>query len=199
MIRNFLVLMVMSLYASSGFALNDNDEPLPPEQAFVLSATAPNANTLRVSVAITDGYYMYREKFKFTPDSSGVTFGNPSFPKGKIKTDEFFGKVETYRSLRQQLALGFEEMEQILEHLSSAALVRRVGAGWVQSRDPTGIMVADIYRLFAFSPEAVRASVSGDAKLKQLLDDIDAGISEKMNLSLATFFAETPSLQPVAT
>ena len=98
MIRNFLALVVMSLYASSGFALNDNDEPLPPEQAFVLSASAPNANTLRVSVAITDGYYMYREKFKFTPDSSGVTFGNPNFPKGKIKTDEFFGKVETYRN-----------------------------------------------------------------------------------------------------
>lgn len=103
------------------------------------------------------------------------------------------GGMETYRSLRQQLALGFDEMEQILERLSSANIVCRVGAGWVQSRDPAGITVADVYRLFAFSPEAVRASISGDTKLKQLLDDIDAGISEKMNLSLATFFAEMPS------
>ena len=98
MIRNILAWVVMGLYAGSGFALSDNYEPLPPEQAFVLSATTPDANTLRVSFAITDGYYMYREKFKFTSDSSGVTLGSPSFPKGKIKTDEFFGKVETYRN-----------------------------------------------------------------------------------------------------
>lgn len=110
------------------------------------------------------------------------------------------GGVETYRSLRQQLALGFEEMEQMLERLSSADIVRRVGAGgWVQSRDPEVIMVADIYRLFGFNPEAARATALGDAKLKQLLDDIDAGISEKMNLSLATFFAETHPPLAVAT
>jgi thiol:disulfide interchange protein DsbD len=101
MIRNFLALIVMSLYAGSGFAigaLSDNEEPLPPEQAFVLSASAPDANTLRASFAITDGYYLYREKFKFTSDSSGATLGSPNFPKGKIKEDEFFGKVESYRS-----------------------------------------------------------------------------------------------------
>ena len=109
------------------------------------------------------------------------------------------GRVETYRSLRQQLALGFDEMEQILERLSSANLARRVGAGWVQSRDPAGIMVADIYRLFAFNPEAARTAIQGDAKLELLLDDITTGMGEKMNLSLATFFAETPPLQAVAT
>ncbi len=101
MIRNFLAWVVMSLYAGSGFALvalSDNEEPLPPEQAFVLSASAPDAQTVRASFAITDGYYLYREKFKFTSDSSGATLGSPSFPQGKIKTDEFFGKVETYRN-----------------------------------------------------------------------------------------------------
>ena len=85
-------------------------------------------------------------------------------------------------------------MEQILERLSSADIVRRVGAGgWVQSRDPEVIMVADIYRLFGFNPEAARAAALGDAKLEQLLDDINAGISEKMNVPLSTFFTETPS------
>jgi len=101
MIRNFLALVVMSLYAGSGFALgalSDNEEPLPPEQAFVLSASVPDANTLRATFAITDGYYLYREKFKFTSDSSGATLGSPNFPKGKIKEDEFFGKVESYRN-----------------------------------------------------------------------------------------------------
>ena len=101
MIRNFLACAVMGLYVSNAFAvtaLNDNEEPLPPEQAFVLSASAPNANTLRASFAITDGYYLYREKFKFTSDSNGATLGSPNYPKGKVKTDEFFGNVETYRN-----------------------------------------------------------------------------------------------------
>lgn len=101
MIRNFLALFVISLLGGSGFALgaiNDNEEPLPPEQAFVLSASAPNANTLRASFTIVDGYYLYREKFKFTSDSAGATLGSPNFPHGKIKEDEFFGKVESYRN-----------------------------------------------------------------------------------------------------
>ncbi len=101
MIRNFLAVIVLSLLAGSAFALtalNDNEEPLPPEQAFVLSVSAPDAQTVRASFIITDGYYLYREKFKFISDSSGATFGTPNFPKGKIKEDEFFGKVETYRN-----------------------------------------------------------------------------------------------------
>ena len=40
---------------------------------------------------------MYRDKFRFTaiPQSAGL--GEARFPPGKIKDDEFFGRVETYR------------------------------------------------------------------------------------------------------
>lgn len=75
-----------------------DEEPLPPEQAFQLSTMTKDANMLRATWTIADGYYLYREKFQFTSDTSGLTFGAPSFPKGKIKEDEFFGKVETYRN-----------------------------------------------------------------------------------------------------
>ncbi|HEC19077.1 MAG TPA: protein-disulfide reductase DsbD [Gammaproteobacteria bacterium] len=75
----------------------EDEEPLMPDEAFKLSTRVIDANTLRAEWAIADKYYLYRDKFKFVSDTEGITPGTPSFPKGKIKEDEFFGKVETYR------------------------------------------------------------------------------------------------------
>jgi thiol:disulfide interchange protein DsbD len=74
-----------------------DEEPLMPEEAFKLSTQVLDANTIRAQWDIADSYYLYREKFKFTSGTEGISPGTPVFPKGKIKEDEFFGKVETYR------------------------------------------------------------------------------------------------------
>ncbi len=70
-------------------------EFLDPEVAFKFTARALDANTLEARWQIADGYYMYRDKFKFAVE--GATLGAPKLPAGKVKEDEFFGKVETYR------------------------------------------------------------------------------------------------------
>lgn len=104
------------------------------------------------------------------------------------------GRVETYSSLHKHLMLSFEDMEQILELMNRANLVRQVkSGGWVQILDPGKIMVADIYRLFTFRPEAARAAAAGNVKLEQLLDDITTGMDEKMNVPLSQLFTETVS------
>jgi thioredoxin:protein disulfide reductase len=72
------------------------DEYLEPDAAFKFSAKLINAKTLAVTYAIADGYYMYRERFKFS--AKGAQLGEPVFPPGKIKFDDTFQKnVETYR------------------------------------------------------------------------------------------------------
>jgi thiol:disulfide interchange protein DsbD len=71
------------------------EEPLPPEEAFRFSARTIDAKTIEARWQITDGYYMYRDKFKFVLE--GGTLGAPKLPPGKVKDDEIFGKVETYR------------------------------------------------------------------------------------------------------
>jgi thiol:disulfide interchange protein DsbD len=72
-----------------------DDDFLPPEQAFQLSARMQDAQTIVVNYAIADGYYMYRERFKFT--ATGARLGEPVIPPGKVKFDETFQKdVETY-------------------------------------------------------------------------------------------------------
>ncbi|MBL8492579.1 MAG: protein-disulfide reductase DsbD [Rhodocyclaceae bacterium] len=73
------------------------EEPLEPEKAFRFSARMVDAGTLEARWQIADGYYMYRDKFKFSADLPEVRLGEPRYPKGKVKDDEIFGKVETYR------------------------------------------------------------------------------------------------------
>ena len=70
---------------------------LPPEQAFRFSARALDDRTLEARFAVADGYYLYREKLKFAVEPETTGFAVPRLPPGKIKEDQFFGKVETYR------------------------------------------------------------------------------------------------------
>jgi thiol:disulfide interchange protein DsbD len=69
---------------------------LEPEKAFPLSATAVGPDVVELRFAIADGYYLYRERFKF--EATGATLGEAQLPHGKVKFDETFQKdVETYR------------------------------------------------------------------------------------------------------
>ncbi|MBE0615027.1 MAG: protein-disulfide reductase DsbD [Burkholderiales bacterium] len=108
--RIFAMLLALFLH---GFA--HAQDLLPPEVAFRFSAQAIDANTLEVRYKIADGYYMYRNKFKFAAEPETVKLGGAQFPPGDIHNDEFFGKVETYRKdLRIRLPL------------TSAAVVDRI-------------------------------------------------------------------------
>lgn len=95
-LRYLLVLFAALLSVLAAVApAHADDDFLPPEQAFKLSARMLDAHTAVVSYAIAEGYYMYRERFKFT--ATGATLGEPAIPAGKVKFDETFQKdVETY-------------------------------------------------------------------------------------------------------
>jgi thioredoxin:protein disulfide reductase len=85
------------LWLATCTALAADAELLPPEQAFRYSARALDSRTLEARFVIADGYYLYRDKFNFAVAPDGAVLGAPELPAGKIKTDQFFGKVETYR------------------------------------------------------------------------------------------------------
>ena len=73
------------------------DEFLDPDVAFVLDAVATGPDAIEARWDIADGYYLYRDKFRFQAgDDSGAVLGDARFPKGKIKDDEYFGEMEVY-------------------------------------------------------------------------------------------------------
>ncbi len=71
--------------------------PLAPEKAFRFSARALNPHTVEARFVIADGYYLYREKLHFAVEPTAAGLVAPSLPKGKMKEDQFFGRMETYR------------------------------------------------------------------------------------------------------
>jgi thiol:disulfide interchange protein DsbD len=93
--RSFVALLLAAVALFCG-AVHAADDYLEPGAAFKFSARMQDAGTVAITYDIADGYYMYRERFKFTAE--GATLGNPAFPAGKVKFDDTFKKnVETYR------------------------------------------------------------------------------------------------------
>jgi len=89
------LLLLLAFLLGTAHAANP-DGLLEPEKAFRMSARALDAQTVEVSFAIADGYYMYRERFAFAA-GAGAKLGGGKQWVPWIEKDEFFGEVETYR------------------------------------------------------------------------------------------------------
>src|SRR5258705_120110 len=94
--RQLLLIALLSFLVPAAHAAGA-DELLEPDKAFGFSARALDAATVEVRYAIADGYYLYRDRFRFAAEPASVALGHPQFPKGQVHEDKFFGKQETYR------------------------------------------------------------------------------------------------------
>ncbi len=72
------------------------EEFLPVDAAFEFDAVADGPDRVRLRWRIADGYYLYRERLTATTTSAEASLGRVSLPRGKSKTDEFFGEQEVY-------------------------------------------------------------------------------------------------------
>ena len=82
--------------AAAASARADAPDLLQNAQAFAFSARAVDAHTLEARFTVAAGYYLYRDKLRFSVDP-GVLAGAPALPPGERKHDEFFGDMQTYR------------------------------------------------------------------------------------------------------
>ena len=90
-------LLIALLLSMAPAALAAGDDLLEPDKAFRFSAQALDSGTAEVRYRIADGYYLYRDRFRFAAEPASVTLGPPRFPEGEIHEDKFFGKQVTYR------------------------------------------------------------------------------------------------------
>jgi thiol:disulfide interchange protein DsbD len=88
--------LVLATAATSTHAVSLPGELLEPEQAFRISTAALDERNVQVRFEIAEGYYMYRDRFKFETES-GQLLADVELPAGERKRDPFFGETETYR------------------------------------------------------------------------------------------------------
>ena len=76
-------------FSSSKFGfLKSEPELMPVNEAFNFDAKQQDS-LVKISWVIADGYYMYRDKFKF--EASNATLGEIVLPRGTMHQDDYFG------------------------------------------------------------------------------------------------------------
>ncbi len=99
--------LLLALFLLIAGIVHAEDDLLEPEKAFQFSAQRLDADSVEARFLIADGYYLYRDKIRFSADS-GVKLGTAKMPDGKVKQDEYFGRVEYYRGdLRIRIPVTF--------------------------------------------------------------------------------------------
>lgn len=92
------VTLTKSLQSSDNnfFAQDSSAEFLPVEQAYQLAVSIEEKQLL-LTWTITDGYYLYRDRFKFNAVDPNSQLQQPTFQTGKVKWDEYFeAELEVY-------------------------------------------------------------------------------------------------------
>jgi thiol:disulfide interchange protein len=95
-LRHILACALLFATLPAAAAIDESDL-LPVDQAYVLSAEAAAADTVRIRWKIADGYYLYRHRTSVQVVTPGARSGALQLPKGEPHEDEFFGKTEAYR------------------------------------------------------------------------------------------------------
>ncbi|MBV7317400.1 protein-disulfide reductase DsbD [Shewanella sp. NIFS-20-20] len=83
-----------SIFANKSFGfLSQEPELMPVDQAFVFDFKQ-QGNQVAISWVIADGYYLYKDKLKFS--SENAELGEIQLPQGVMHHDDYFGEQEVY-------------------------------------------------------------------------------------------------------
>jgi thiol:disulfide interchange protein len=109
-------------FAANAVALGASKAPtpntvasfVPVEQAYQLGVQLDD-NKIIFNWTIRDGYYLYRDRFKFNAVDASSQLSSPIFETGKVKWDDYFeANVEVYYS-QTSVAVPFQSSAQKIE------------------------------------------------------------------------------------
>ncbi len=86
-------------------AFGNKQQPvfLPPDQAFALEVQALDSHTLQADFIITSGYYLYRDKTRFTINGDTTKITEIKIPEGELKQDPNFGETHVFHQSFQAI------------------------------------------------------------------------------------------------
>jgi thiol:disulfide interchange protein DsbD len=169
------------------------DELLEPDKAFRFSAQALDSGTAEIRYRIAEGYYLYRDRFRFAAEPASVTLGSARFPEGEIHEDKFFGKQVTYRrEVRILLPLAAAGADRVKLSVTSQGCAD-IGVCYVPQVQSAELRLASLggprSSIFqkdgplASTPETPRGAASDDLHFVGVLE------SGRLWVVMAAFFA----------
>lgn len=112
---------------------------------------------------------------------------------GELAEAQRAGRTVGLGTLRRHVHFGLDELEEILDELRAANLVRRTeSGGWLLSRAPQDIRAADIYRLFIFDAAQAETTLAGD-RVSRLMTELARKEHEPLAITLAELFPAPPA------
>lgn len=173
------LILTIALLLLATFHVHAEEELLEPEQAFRVSVRLLDNANLEAQFRIAKGYALYKEKFKF--NAEGAKLGTADIPKGKIKDDEYFGKVETLRdTFKVRIPVSYAGPAKPFKF--TAIYQGCADAGVCYPPQETSVTLQPIAAAAAVSPNAAPQASSAAAgplaSLKQLAGDLAGGEPE---------------------
>ena len=163
MISRWLFILLL---VCGGLAHAAEPELLEPEKAFSFSARMAAPDAIEVRYVIAKGYYMYRDKFRFTLDPAAAAGGEPLLPPGIIKKDEFFGEVAVFRDeVRITLPLNRDGAGERVSLTAVSQGCADVGVCYVPVEQKADLRLADFS---GSSTKAATGSLGEDALIAEL-------------------------------
>lgn len=103
------------------------------------------------------------------------------------------GRVNAFSELSRSSCLGFDVLEDILEKLSSAGIVRKAGGrGWLLASDTKHIHISGLLNLFVLDCNSLPVTQSDDS-LRQWFADYVAQLEQGSDVTLQELFAQNPA------
>jgi thiol:disulfide interchange protein DsbD len=134
----------------TNFTQNEQ-ELLPPDQAFKLTVRVRSEDTLIAEFEPTKNYYLYKDKIAFKPESKGILIEKISLPQGKMKNDPTFGKTEVYYKPFQAVIY--------LKREISASNQLTLTATYQGCNEPIGVCYAPIDKVIKLTLPVAKAAV----------------------------------------
>ncbi len=165
----------------------DEQELLPPDQAFKLTIKVRSANTLIAEFEPAENYYLYKDKIAFEPRSAGTLIEKISLPQGKMKNDPTFGQTEVYYKPFQAVIS--------LKREISASTQLSLAATYQGCNEPIGVCYAPIDKLIKLTLPVAK-SVAGVLADSISNDATAATDSISNDATAATDFIKTKQTGP---
>ena len=141
---------------------SNQQELLPPDEAFKMSVEVRDANTLIANFTPAKDYYLYRDKIAFEPQEEGTFIEKIILPPGKMKNDLTFGETEVYYQPIQAII-------SLKREASASEQPLTLAATYQGCNEPIGVCYAPINKTVDLTlpalkiVDAVAEVVSGNA------------------------------------